>query len=169
MTLVWGRGSLRLEHPSVVPYIAPSIVPCITPSVTPPDFFLPSKIGDKLSNQPAGFSRAKLPIADATATATSISKYSEDDLQRIFKAVLEAQAPAPAPAPTPTLAPVIFEMPREKLKARSLDVYCGKSHIDCYNFCQQYGDYFATARATRLTQILFALSFFQDQINFRWQ
>ena len=86
-------------------------------------------------------------------------------MQQIFKAVLEAWAPAPAP----TLAPVVFEAPREKLKARFPDVYRGKSHIDCYNFCQEYENYFATAEATKSIRIRFATSFFCDRINFRWQ
>ena len=41
--------------------------------------------------------------------------------------------------------------------------------MDCYNFCQQYEDYFATAGATGPTRILFAASFLRDQISFRWQ
>ena len=49
----------------------------------------------------------KLPITNAPATATSVPKYSEDDLQRIFKTVLEAQAPAPALVP----ALVVSEAP----------------------------------------------------------
>ena len=41
--------------------------------------------------------------------------------------------------------------------------------MDCYNFCQQYEDYFATAGATGPTRILFATSFLRDRISFRWQ
>ena len=86
-------------------------------------------------------------------------------MQRIFKIVLEARAPAPAPAP----APVVSEVLRDKLKARSPDVYCGKSHIDCYNLCQQCEDYFASAGAMGPTRIPFATSFLRDRISFRWQ
>ena len=128
----------------------------------------------------------KLPVANASV-ATSVLKYSENDLQRNFKAVLEARAlvpalalvpapapvltpaPVPAPIPAPALAPIVAEASREKLKARSLDVYHRKSHIDYYNFCQQYEDYFATARATGSTRIFFATSFLRDQISFCWQ
>ena len=53
-----------------------------------------------------------------------MAKYTEEDLQQILKAVLEAQVPA-------------FDEPREKLwKARTHDLYYGKSHMECYNFCQ---------------------------------
>ena len=41
--------------------------------------------------------------------------------------------------------------------------------MDCYNFCQQYEDYFATARATGPTRIPFATSFLWDRISFCWQ
>ena len=82
-------------------------------------------------------------------------------MQRILKAVLETRAPTPALA--------VSEIPWEKLKARFPDVYRGKSHMDCYNFCQQCEDYFATARATGPTRIPFAASFFRDRISFRWQ
>ena len=112
----------------------------------------------------------KPPVANALA-ATSILKYSEDDLQRIFKAVLEARAPVPAPipAPAPAPAPIVAKAPREKLKTRFPDLYCGKSHMDCYNFCQQCEDYFAIARVTGPTRIPLATSFLRDRISFRWQ
>ena len=35
--------------------------------------------------------------------------------------------------------------PRERLlKARTLEIYFRKSHMDCYQFCQQCEDYFET-------------------------
>ncbi len=43
------------------------------------------------------------------------------------------------------------------------------SHIECYNFCQQCEDNFAITKAIGPNQILFATSFFWDQINFCWQ
>ena len=35
------------------------------------------------------------------------------------------------------------------LKAKFLDLYYSKSYIKCYNFCQQYENYFATANAKK--------------------
>ena len=99
------------------------------------------------------------PIVDpgAGSVGPSMAKYTEEDLQRILKAVLEAQVP-------------VYNEPREKpLKARSPDVYRGKSHIECYNFCQQCEDHFATAGAQGPNRIPFAASFLCDRINFRWQ
>ena len=183
MTLVRGRRRFRWEHPSVVPSIAPSIVP----SVTLPNFSPPPKSGDILFDQLAWPSGTKT-LANALAAATSVPKYSKDDLQQIFKAVLEAQAPAPTPVPTPTPVPapvsaptpvpipapasapalVVSGVSREKLKARSPDIYHGKSYMDCYNFCQQYENNFATTGAMGPTQISFASSFLQDRISFHW-
>ena len=40
--------------------------------------------------------------------------------------------------------------------------------MDCYNFCQQCENYFATAEATGPTRIPFAASFLRDRICFRW-
>ena len=174
MTLVRGRGRPRRKCPSVAPSVALSIAP--------PDSFPPPMSGDELSDQPAGPLGPKPPVVNALA-ATSVLKYFENDLQRILKAVLEARAPVlapapipapvpaptPVPAPAPALAPIVAETPREKLKAHFSDVYRAKSHIDCFNFCQQCKDYFATAGATRPTRIPFAASFLQDRISFRWQ
>ena len=54
----------------------------------------------------------------------SIAKYIEDDLQKIFRIVLKAHTP-------------LFDRFCENLlKARLPDVYCGKFHIEYYNFCQ---------------------------------
>ena len=97
-------------------------------------------------------------------------------MQRILKAVLDAQvlvpvpAPVPAPipvsafipasdpAPAPNPAPIVAEARRKKLKAYSPNIYREKSHMDCYNFCQQCENYFATAGATGPTRIPFAAS-----------
>ena len=129
MISVRGRGRPRRERlsvaPSVVPSVAPSVVPSVAPSDALPDSSPPPE--SEVSEQPEG------PPGPKSPAETSIPKYSEDDLQRILKTVLEARAPASAPAPFPV--PVVSEVSRKKLKARSPDVYHGKSHIDCYNFC----------------------------------
>ena len=51
-----------------------------------------------------------------------IAKYTEKNLQKILKTILEAQAPS-------------FNSPCEKLlKAISSDIYCDKSHMEYYKF-----------------------------------
>ena len=86
-----------------------------------------------------------------------VAKYTEKNLQKIFKTVLEAQA-LPSDGP--------FE---KLLKARSPDVYHDKSHIECYNFCQKCEDYFATTGGKGPNRIPFAAFFLRDRINFYWQ
>ena len=131
--------------------------------VTPPDSSLPPELDDKLSKQPARPSEMKLLIAVPFDAATNIPKYSENDLQRIFKIVLEAWALAPI------LTSAISKVPRDKLTTRSLDIYHRKFHIDCYNICQQCENYFITAGATGPIQIPFATFFLQNRISFRWR
>ena len=59
--------------------------------------------------------------------------------------------------------------PREHLlKARSLKMYLGKSHMDYYYFCQQCDDYFKTSGATKMNCTPFAASFFCSTISLRW-
>ena len=165
MTSVRGHRASCRESSSVTPSIAPYIVS--------PDSSSSSKSGNKLSDQLVRPLEIEPPVADAPVTATNVLKYSKSDLQRIFKAVLEAQAAvsvaASAPTSAPALAPIVSKAFWEKLKASSLHIYYGKSYMDCYNFCQQCENYFATARATGPTQIPFAVSFLRDQISFRWQ
>ena len=85
------------------------------------------------------------------------AKYTKKDLQKIFKIVIEARA---------------FPLNRTRkksVKIRSPGVYCGKFHIECYNFYQQCKDYFATAGAKSYNHIPFATFFLYDRINFCWQ
>ena len=140
MTLIQGQSCLCQERTSVALLY----------------FFLPHK--SEFCKQSARFSRL--------AIVTDVPKYIKNDLQRILKTVLEAWTPASVPAPAPATSQKFED---KLLKARFLDVYCGKSHIDCYNFCQHYEDYFATAEATKANGIFSTTSFFQDRISFCWQ
>ena len=84
-----------------------------------------------------------------------VAKYTEEDLQKILRTALEAQAPP-------------SDGPREKpLKARLPDVYRSKSHMEYYNFCRQCEDHFAIAGAKGPNRIPFAACFLHDRINFR--
>ena len=67
--------------------------------------------------------------------------YIEEEFQKIIWIVLEPQHPTPVlSAPSRTR--------KRLLKTRVLDMYYDKSHIECYNFCQQCEDHFAIAEAT---------------------
>ena len=99
------------------------------------------------------------------------------------------EAPTPPEAPTLPLVPsstkdlftkfmkLFIEMtqvqvlaePRERpLKIRSPETYFGKSHMDCYHFCQQCEDYFETSGATGINRTLFVASFLCSTISLRW-
>ena len=59
--------------------------------------------------------------------------------------------------------------PRERpLKARTPETYFGKSHMDCYHFCQQCEDYFETSGATGINRTPFAATFLRGAISLRW-
>lgn len=59
--------------------------------------------------------------------------------------------------------------PRERsLQARFPDLYYGKSHMDCYQLCQQCEDHFETAGATGSNRVPFAASFLRGTVNFCW-
>ncbi len=79
--------------------------------------------------------------------------YSQQDLDRIIQTFLHASK----------------GRSEDQFKAKTLDIYHGRSDMECYNFCQQCEDHFATCRATGPNQIPFAASFLRDRINFCWQ
>ena len=97
----------------------------------------------------------KAPVDSPISLSTPlVAKYTKEDLQKIFRTILEAQASS-------------SDRPYEKqLKARSPEIYYGKSHMECYNFCQQCKDYFAIAGGKSSNYILFATSFLHNCINF---
>ena len=141
MTSVQERGCPCWEHPFVTSFVVLS------------DLSLPPK--SEFSKYLNGPSKTKPLVAIVPVVATNVPKYFEEKLAEIIMTVLEAQALASTLAP----APIISEVLRDKLKAHSPDVYHEKFHMDCYNFCQQCEDYFATIGATEPTQIPFAVSF----------
>ena len=96
--------------------------------------------------------------SQAPASAPAPALYTQEDLQRITKLCMDS-----------FLQGNRQEGPREgQLKARFPDLYYGKSHIECYHFCQQCKDHFDTAGATGSNRILFAASFLRGRINFHW-
>lgn len=107
MTSIQGYGRSCKEHSS----IALS------------DSFSLLELDNKLSNQPVGPSRQDFAVVPAVIPF--VPKHNQEDLQKILKTVLEAQALTTS------------EKSRDKpLKTCSSNVFYGKSHIKCYNFCQ---------------------------------
>lgn len=72
------------------------------------------------------------PPAPEPGPAPAVT-YTEADLQRLLRICMAAKGPS-------------NDEPRESpLKARFPDRYSGKSHMDCFHFCQQCEDHFETA------------------------
>ena len=69
---------------------------------------------------------------------------------------------------TQAQAQALAEPQEQPLKARTLETYWGKSHIECYHFCQQCEDHFKISGATRMNCTSFAASFFRSSISIRW-
>ena len=91
MILVWDHRRPRRERPFVTP--------SVTPSVAPPNSSPPPK--SEIFEQP------DKPPGPKSPADTSVPKYFKDDLQQIFKVVLEAWVSTPASA----LAPVVSKVP----------------------------------------------------------
>ena len=108
----------------------------------------------KGSSPPPEFIHDETPV-NPPAIEPPIAKYTKEDLQKILRTVFEAWAPSDS----------IREKP---LKAKSPDVYCGNSHMECYNFCLQCENHFAIAGAKSPNRIFFATFFLYDRINFSW-
>ncbi len=85
--------------------------------------------------------------------APEVARYTQKDMDHLLRTFFQASKGGPG----------------DKFKAKTPDVYRGKSLMECYNFCQQYEDHFVTCRATGPNRIPFAASFLRDRINFHWQ
>ncbi len=103
-----------------------------------------------LAEAPAGLPQAPpFPVSQDPGT----NRYSHKDLDRIIQTFLYALKGGSG----------------DNLKAKTPDVYCGRSYMECYNFCQKCENHFATCKAIGPNRIPFAASFLRDRINFRWQ
>ena len=68
---------------------------------------------------------------------------------------------------TQAQAQVLAELQEQPLKAWTPETYWGKSHMECYHFCQQYEDHFETFGTTWMNCTPFAASFFRGSISIR--
>ena len=105
---------------------------------------------------------------------------------KLVLALNPALIPAPVPAPALLSFEKLFkqfmraylesnqgpkQLPAEReqsLKAKVPEVYYGKSHMDCYHFCQQCEDHFKIAGATGNNRTPFAVFFLRGNISVRW-
>ena len=124
----------------------------------------PSK-GSGIPTPTPAASRAPIPAPASASALGPPGKYTDEDLQRATKLVLElfllGQEHGQLQANS---------APRDKpLKARNSDLYYRHSHMECYYFCRQYENHFNMAGATGPKRVPFAVSFLHDRVNFRWQ
>ena len=115
---------------------------------------------DKLAGTQDGRSDAnndKALISLKAPTPPLILSSAEDLFTKFMKVFIET-----------TQAQALAEPQERTLKARTPEIYWGKSHMECYHFCQQCEDHFETLGATGINRTLFAASFFCNFISFRW-
>ena len=80
-----------------------------------------------------------VPLVAFGCADSSMVGYLENDLQRIVRSIFEARSRfllvfAPIPAPVVATAPHYKSLCEQPLKARFLNIYWGKTHLECYNF-----------------------------------
>ena len=135
--------------------------PLLTGKDEPADPF-PNECSDIYTPAQAVLRTPTPPLAFAPVNADGTVRYSEADLKRIIWTILVTKLPAPT-----SQSLVFLDGPcKRPLKAKFLELYCGKTHIECYNFIQQYEVHFATAKAKRPNHIPFVAIFFQKQALF---
>ena len=115
------------------------------------------------------------PPGPLTHIAEDVQKITKLYMDYLFQAQAQVQAPAQAQAlaqaqaqvqaPDNQPEPGSCEQP---LEACPPDLYFGKSHMECYHFCQQCEDHFDTAGATGSNRTPFAASFLRGRISVRW-
>ena len=104
----------------------------------------------------AGSDEAPTPPEISTPPPAPTSEDLFTKFMKVFMETTQAQAQALAE-------------PRERpLKARTPETYWGKSHMECYHFCQQCEDHFETSGATGMNCTPFAASFLRGSISLRW-
>ena len=123
----------------------------------------PSDFSERGTPTPSDVRPQDAPLPDPPvdpAPAPTSAKYPTKDLQAMTKVYMDSFLWAQASRP---------ESQQEgQLKARFPDFYYGKSHMECYHFCQQCEDLFATAGAIGPNHTLFAASFLRNKVSFRW-
>ena len=110
------------------------------------------------SNAGSNEAPTKAPTPPKASTPPLVPPTSGDlftKFMKVFIEIMQAQAQALAE-------------PRERpLKARTPETYFGKSHMNCYYFCQQCEDYFETSGVTGMNHTPFATTFLRGAISLR--
>ena len=128
-----------------------------SPSINPPTD--PTEEQDELAGQGPvrGFKAVSNKAPIKALTLPLVPSSSEDLFNKFIKVFMET-----------TQAQALAKPQKRPLKTRSPESYSGKSHIDCYHFCQQCEDHCETSGATGINCTPFAASFLRGTISLRW-
>ena len=64
-------------------------------------------------------------------------------------------------------AQALAESQEQFSKARTPETYSGKTHIDCYNFCQQFENHFEILGAIGMNRTLFATLYLHNSFSLK--
>lgn len=102
-------------------------------------------------------------VARVSAPASApVLKYTEEDHQKIEKYYMDLFIQAKVQKQAPQDEELVIEV-------RFPDLYFGKSHMECFEFCLQCENHFDLAGVTGHNRSTVAASFLRGRINFRWQ
>ena len=136
--------------------------PCVNTPVNPAgelDKLTGAQGPAKRSNAGSDEALTEAPIPPKSPTLPFVPPTYEDFFTKSMKMFMET---------TQAQAQTLAEPQERLLKARTPEIYVGKSHKDYYHFCQQYKDYFETLGATEMNHTPFATTFFRGSISLRW-
>ena len=111
----------------------------------------------KKSNAGSNKALTEALISPDASTLSFVPPTSKDLFTKFMKVFIEM-----------TQAQDHLEPQKCPLKAKTPEIYFGKSHMDCYYFCQQCEDYFKTSSATGMNHISFAVTFHHGAISLKW-
>lgn len=94
--------------------------------------------------------------------STPVLKYTEEDYQKLEKYYLDLLVQAKVQEQAPQDEEIVIEV-------RFPDLYFGKSHMECFDFCLRCKNHFDLAGVTGHNRSPVAASFLRGRINFRWQ
>ena len=134
--------------------------PCINTPVDPAgelDELAGALSPARRSNAGSDEAPTEAPTPPEASTPPLVPPTSEDLFTKFMKVFMET-----------TQARDQLEPRKRPLKARTPETYSGKSHMDCYHFCQQCENYFETSGATGMNRIPFTAIFLRGAISIKW-
>ena len=126
-----------------------------SPHVNPLDDILEEQ--DELAGARSDASSDEAPTPPEVPTLPLVFSPAKDLFTKFMKVFMET-----------TQIQALAKSRKRSFKARTPETYWGKSHMECYHFCQQCEDHFETSGATGMNRTPFAASFLRGSISLRW-